>query len=181
MRSSFVSLSFTARVVPALALAAAFAGVVASCGGAVRGDVPGVGDACTPSIERDPAFRGFNENEVTIENGAQACRTQVCLVNHFRGEVASAYGNANVVAQCADRTAAKAVYCSCRCSNAENKTDDSDDYCKCPDDFECANIVGSIGAPNDHFSGGYCIKKGTAYDSRSSCALSCDATAQPCP
>ena len=147
----------------------------------MRGDVPGVGDPCTPSVERAAGFRGFHESEVTIETGAPQCRTQVCLVNHFRGAVSSPYGGGDVLPQCADRSAAKAVYCSCRCANAAGKTDDSDDYCACADGFECANLVSSIGALDDHVSGSYCIKKSTAYDPAASCSSSCDPNGAQCP
>ena len=167
--------------------ALAFAGVASviafGCGGSVRGDVPGVGDPCTPSVEHAAGFRGFHESEVTIETGAPQCRTQVCLVNHFRGAVSSPYGGGGgeVPPQCVDRSAAKAVYCSCRCANAAGKTDDADDYCACEGGFECASLVGSIGAADDHLSGSYCIKKASAYDSATSCASSCDANGAPCP
>ena len=36
-----------------------------------------------------------------------------------------------ILPNCADRTADKAVYCSCRCANASGKTDDGASYCAC--------------------------------------------------
>jgi hypothetical protein len=168
-------------IVRSLALASVAFVIASGCGGALRSDAQGLGDPCTPSIERRPGFLGFREQEVTIENGASQCRSQVCLVNHFRGKVTAPYGDADVPPQCVDRATKAAVYCSCRCANAAGKTDDADDYCSCSDGFECASLVSSIGTPDDHESGSYCIKKGTAYDSASSCASSCDPDGLPCP
>ena len=76
-----------------------------------------------------------------------ACASQVCIVNHFQGRVTCPYGQSvrgqgpdgtpgckvpgtcdpiavEVPPQCADRSAAETVYCSCRCANAEGRTDD---------------------------------------------------------
>lgn len=39
---------------------------------------------------------------------------------------------ASVSAQCADRSADKTVYCSCRCANADGRSDDGAPYCSCP-------------------------------------------------
>ena len=41
---------------------------------------------------------------------------------------------ATVPPQCLDREAVDTVYCSCRCANADGKTDDGANYCTCPDD-----------------------------------------------
>lgn len=85
-----------------------------------------------------------------------------------------------VRAQCADRTADKAVYCSCRCANVEGRTDDGANYCTCPDGFVCEQLVTSIGQGDTGLTGAYCIKAGTKYDPNNSCASECQPTAQPC-
>jgi hypothetical protein len=82
-----------------------------------------------------------------------------------------------VLAQCTDRTADKAVYCSCRCANIDGKTDDGANYCTCPDGFACTQLVTSIGQGDTGLTGGYCIKQGTDYKpNNGSCQVDCDAS-----
>jgi hypothetical protein len=82
-----------------------------------------------------------------------------------------------VLGQCTDRTADKAVYCSCRCANIDGATNDGANYCKCPDGFACTQLVTSIGQGDTGLTGAYCIKTGTEYNlNNSPCALTCDAT-----
>jgi hypothetical protein len=73
---------------------------------------------------------------------------------------------------CTDRTADKAVYCSCRCENINGKTDDGAVYCQCPSGFTCSQLVQPIGEGNAGLTGGYCIKNKTDF-STSSCASPC--------
>lgn len=80
-----------------------------------------------------------------------------------------------VASQCEDRSADKAVYCSCRCANTDGKTDDGAVYCECPEAFECVQLVSSIGGTNEGLTGGYCVKTGTKFDVGSNCATSLDA------
>ena len=65
--------------------------------------------------------------------------------------------------QCLDRTAANAVYCSCRCANANGQTNDGANYCKCPDGFGCTQLVPSIGATDQGLTGAYCVKNSAQY------------------
>jgi hypothetical protein len=75
-----------------------------------------------------------------------------------------------VKAQCIDRTADKAVYCSCRCGNNEGRTDDGAVYCKCPDGFTCQqHLVTPIGPTDTGLTGAYCVKNNYAYDPVTSC------------
>jgi hypothetical protein len=69
-----------------------------------------------------------------------------------------------VAPQCQQRTADKAVYCSCRCQNLNGQTNDGANYCSCPDGFKCTQLVTSIGAGDEGLTGGYCVKSGTEYD-----------------
>jgi hypothetical protein len=91
-------------------------------------------------------------------------------------------GANNVVKpQCTDRTADKAVYCSCRCANADGNTNDGANYCSCPDGFTCTHLIDSLGANiSEGLTGSFCIKQGTDY-STDSCANTCDPTTNPCP
>ena len=76
----------------------------------------------------------------------------------------------NKEAQCPARTADKAVYCSCRCANINNQTNDGANYCTCPDGFSCQQLVTSIGEGNEGLTGAYCVKAGTEYDPNTPCA-----------
>jgi hypothetical protein len=165
------------------------------------------GDPCLPELEKAPAFPGFVEQEVWTTSNSPACGVDdVCLVNHFRGRVTCPYGqdatgrgpdglagclvpggsdpvrpmyDAGVEPQCADRTAAAVVYCSCRCASAVGETSDGT-YCACPDGMTCTQLIASLGLGDTDTSGAYCIKAGTLWDG-GSCAASCDPSSSPCP
>jgi len=96
--------------------------------------------------------------------------------------LASAPGKAMaspVQANCSDRTADKAVYCSCRCENVDGQTNDGAVYCQCPSGFSCTQLVTPIGAGNAGLTGGYCIKNNTDYNvANGSCSNNCDPTVQ---
>lgn len=77
---------------------------------------------------------------------------------------------AKVLPQCSNRTAADAVYCSCRCANVAGQTNDGFNYCTCPSGFTCTQLVSSIGGnENQGLTGAYCIKNGTAFDPNQAC------------
>ncbi len=88
---------------------------------------------------------------------------------------------AKVRAQCLDRTAAEAVYCSCRCANVNGDTNDGANYCTCPTGFKCEQLVGTIGASTAGLAGAYCVKNNTDYDKNMSCTGAiCDPTLANC-
>jgi hypothetical protein len=205
------------------ALAASFVITVVSGTGCAT---TGIGDPCVPEQEYVPTFRGFSENEVSVESKSFQCLTRLCLVNHFRGRVSCPYGqgpdgmNAGVSCldskgnrggcitpgipqlvtgpldpngqpldtdlketvspQCSLRTADKAVYCSCRCANLNNQTNDGANYCQCPDGFDCTQLVTSIGIGNEGLTGAYCVKHGTQWDPNKGCGTSCSSASQSC-
>ena len=66
--------------------------------------------------------------------------------------------------QKAERRTSEAVYCSCRCMNAQGKTDDGARYCKCPNGFKCRHLIDDIGLGRSQMAGGYCVKTGTEYN-----------------
>jgi len=142
----------------------------------------GVGDPCTPEDEYTPDFSGYNPKEVNVESKSFQCETRVCLVNHFQGRVSCKYGQgangnnclvpgksktdtnpfitAAVDPQLQDRTADKAVYCSCRC----NGQDKNARYCKCPSGYACTNLVDDYHfASGGQLAGSYCVRDGTLY------------------
>jgi hypothetical protein len=84
--------------------------------------------------------------------------------------------------QCADRTAALAVYCSCRCANASGATSDGT-YCACPSGTTCTQLIPSGAAPSPgqtDTSGAYCLKTGTEWPG-GACPVPCDPKSAPCP
>ncbi len=162
----------------------------------------GVGEPCIPHDEQNPNFSGFSAEEVNIETGTSACQTHVCLINKFQGRVSCPYGspgsgnlcplpgtdpnssdpadkvNVAVSPQLTDRREDQAVYCSCRCGNAEGATDDGGDYCTCPSGFSCEPLVADLGEWTASFSGSYCVKAGTNSVPG---GRSCSEAQQDCP
>jgi hypothetical protein len=91
------------------------------------------------------------------------------------GNFVNPVAKATVQAQCVDRSADKAVYCSCRCANIAGGTDDGAIYCKCPDGYSCTQLVRSIGGTgNQQLTGAYCVKSGTEFNMASACSQPCD-------
>jgi len=112
--------------------------------------------------------------------GASAC-TVPGTKDPITGNPADTKKGESVPAQCKDRIAANAVYCSCRCANVNGKTDDGGNYCSCPDGFSCTQLVSSIGLGNEGLTGAYCVKDNTKYDRNAgACAASCDPTSAKC-
>lgn len=162
----------------------------------------GVGDPCVPHDEDNPNFSSFSAEEVFVETGASACETQVCLINKFQGRVTCPYGstgqfdlcplpgtdpisadpadkvNVAVLPQLVDRREDQAVYCSCRCANADGRTDDGGEYCACPSGFSCEQLVPDIGLGGESVAGGYCVKAGT---NQVPTGQACSASQQNCP
>lgn len=56
-----------------------------------------------------------------------------------------------------------AVYCSCRCKNANGSKDDGARYCDCPSGYECEKLIDDLGLGKEALAGYYCIKNGSAY------------------
>lgn len=71
--------------------------------------------------------------------------------------------------QCVDRSADKAVYCSCRCADINGQKPSDQTFCDCPDGFTCERLVTSIGQGNEGLTGSYCIKNNTKYDAATAC------------
>lgn len=86
-----------------------------------------------------------------------------------------------VAAQCVDRTADKAVYCSCRCADINGQKPSDQNFCDCPDDYTCTALVTSIGKGNEGLTGSYCIKNGTTYNADTACTQGdCDPITKKC-
>jgi hypothetical protein len=138
----------------------------------------GVGDPCTPEDEYNTAFSGYDPAEVNVESKSFQCETRVCLVNHFQGRVSCKYGQAKttdgnctvpgdatkpivavVSPQLVDRTADKAVYCSCRCAGDDSNAR----YCKCPSGYGCTHLVDNLNLGGGQLAGSYCVRDGTTF------------------
>ena len=165
-----------------------------------------VGAPCVPRSELNPQFSGSSEGELGLETPSASCASQVCLIDHFAGRVSCPYGQSadghgpdggpgctvpgscepvtvQVLPQCADRTAAEAVYCSCRCANSEGKTDDGATYCTCPSSMTCVQLLAAFPNPDggpQTTGGAYCTKPGPEYEG-GMCGATCDPTKTPCP
>src|SRR5258708_854327 len=167
-----------------------------SCDSASPASPAALGALCIPNQEYAPSFAGFLSSEVSLESQDPGCETRLCLVNHFQGRLTCPYGQDSkgvgpagtpgcltpgrcvpvrpndpitaqtVPAQCSDRTAASAVYCSCRCANANGAIDDAGSYCSCPSGMTCTQLVSSIGGGHEPFSGACCINTRTAFSHR---------------
>jgi hypothetical protein len=86
-----------------------------------------------------------------------------------------------VLPQVTPRQASNAVYCSCRCQNAEGMTNDGEVYCACPNGFQCQQLVTQISTGDANLAGGYCIKSGTQYSALDQGEeTQCDPVLNPC-
>jgi hypothetical protein len=94
--------------------------------------------------------------------------------DQITGSPADPANQAQVHPQCVDREAVDTVYCSCRCANADGKTDDGANYCTCPDGFQCSQLVAPVGLGDVGLTGAYCIKKKTDYEAFNACLTPCD-------
>jgi hypothetical protein len=140
-----------------------------------------------------PATQQCVDGKACADGSQPPAANAPCSDGSMRAFVdSSATGKATVKPVCTNRTASQAVYCSCRCANANGKTDDGANYCNCPDGFDCEQLVSSIGAGDSGLTGGYCIKHGTKFDPSNPCMDTCapgapangcgdPATAQPKP
>lgn len=70
------------------------------------------------------------------------------------------------------RSAAEAVYCSCRCGVADGEPDEPNfPFCACPDGFTCSQIRPKLGFGDERLNGKYCIKEGSEYVHGASCGV----------
>jgi hypothetical protein len=173
--------------------------VASGCGSSDEENTP-VGALCTPSAESESGFSGFNVADVSVETGSNECHGGTCLVNHFQGRRSCPYGQTRaeldsepmcflpgtnepvivpVEPQLTGRRGVDAVYCSCRCANAEGATDDGGAYCRCPSAFDCEFLVPDLGLGRPETTGAYCIKQGTKFNDLR-LGTPCDRSADDC-
>jgi hypothetical protein len=169
--------------------------------GAAANAAAPVGALCVPRQEKDPLWSGSTMDDVITDTENLGCASGVCIVNHFQGRVTCPYGQSEsgqgpdgtpgckapgscdpvtveVLPQCTNRPAVETVNCSCRCANAEGKTDDGASYCTCPGSMMCVQLVSPIGDADVGIAGAYCIKAGAENDAAALCSP-CDPTKAP--
>lgn len=71
--------------------------------------------------------------------------------------------------QCVDRSADKAVYCSCRCADINGNKPSDQVFCDCPDGFTCERLIKSVARGNEGLTGSYCVKNNTQFDEGTFC------------
>ncbi|MFI5298897.1 MAG: hypothetical protein ACHREM_12435 [Polyangiales bacterium] len=166
-------------------------------------DQPGVTDATSTTIGaclEVPNYRGFFTKDGTT--AGKLCCPVLGVDPNFPGDStqspAEPAGNTilrAVPAQCADRQASDAVYCTCRCdvpsvdptdpSNPNKAVDKSQlSLCACPNGFQCVNLC-----DNTHGNcstlpfgkwGSYCVKAASAsYDDSSKVTSVCSDVSPP--
>ncbi len=86
---------------------------------------------------------------------------------------------AQVYPQCADRRSDKTVTWSCRCANADGKTDDGARYCSCPSGTKCSSFA-SPACDVDCNSQFYCVTEGMEYQAYNACTTPCDPYVTTC-
>ena len=120
-------------------------------------------DESGAGIEGKPGTDGTNGS------GCKVPGTNTAIVGDK--SAANPSGKSCVPPQCNDRTKGDSVFCSCRCANVSGKTDDGANYCECPENFACEQLVASTGnGGNEGLSGGYCTPVGKNYKPQSSCS-----------
>lgn len=82
--------------------------------------------------------------------------------------------------QLEERRASRAVYCSCRCANADGSSDDDANYCKCPSGYSCTHLIDDLGLGNEQLAGAYCVRNGTKYDKTRLNPMACDRLTESC-
>lgn len=182
--------------------AIAFATVAAQCQPSY------VGTPCVPSEEYDEAFLGYDPGEVRVDttsdpnivclvyhfrgrttcpygqdksgnapSGAAPCLTPTGAP--VTGDpIGDPYDLAQVPPQCTDRRPNDTVFFSCKCANADGRTDDGGNYCSCPSGTKCQALDAS---PTGFGIGtAYCIPTAAAYDPYRSCLTACDPSTATC-
>ena len=120
-----------------------------------------VGEACTPSVERDPTVSITRELSL-LDVGSPQCESGLCLAYQFQGRTDCPYGTLEgdcsaeggpsatgaIAAQLTGRRAKQAVTCSCRC--------DGPNPCACPSGMVCESLFAGPGSDLPA-RGGYCV------------------------
>jgi hypothetical protein len=136
-------------------------------------------------------FRGrvscpYGQTEETATNcstNAAACREGTpehetsCRIPDRSGEDVLDRVKVEIDPQFQDRTAAQAVYCSCRCSGPNGVKDPKARYCDCPSGYSCEDIfadLGDVAAGKGQLAGSYCVRDGTQFNAAAQPVAKCE-------
>lgn len=130
---------------------------------AVGCEAPAVGDPCEPSVV---PTGGFQRTEVYLESPSLQCRTRVCIVNHYRGDLILDPREGDMIGEevepcgetCGWANIEDRIYCTCKCGVTAGGDPQTITCDECPDTYECCPVF-SIGG--EGFKGDYCVRKGT--------------------
>lgn len=141
------------------------AALLAVLGASILGgcEAPAVGDPCKPAVVPEG---GFQPSEVYLESPSLQCRTRVCIVNHYRGDLILDPREGDGIAEFEGRSPDPGVwdhiedriYCTCKCGVTAGGDPQTVTCEECPESFVCCPIF-SIGG--EGFKGDYCVRKGT--------------------
>ena len=130
--------------------------------------VPGApgSPAADPSSQQLPSQYGCAIPGSVAVNGVIPPNQQITATNVSVAGSAAGVVPAQVTGEgAANRTANQAVYCSCRCANVSGNTDDGGNYCACPENYTCQQLVTQISDTDTGLTGGYCVLGGAAGSS----------------
>jgi hypothetical protein len=127
--------------------------------------IDGEAGACTPYVTgtskvADPAKAELIGRNDDACNPGGAKHATSCRIPERDGSDQGDRVKVTVKAQLAERTADKAVYCSCRCDGP----DPNARYCECPSGFLCEELIKDQGLGKGQLAGSYCVKEGTEYN-----------------
>jgi hypothetical protein len=123
-----------------------------------------LGSVCVPTDEANPAFSGFQFEDVTVDVGTPACESGVCLVEQFQdgasaGECLTPDSHRAVTVsvrpQLVNRPPSLGSTCSCRCAGPGDGP-----FCDCGKTLECVPLIDELGLGDDAYAGSYCVPRG---------------------
>jgi len=126
-------------------------------------EAPAVGDPCKPAVVPEG---GFQRTEVYLESPSLQCRTRVCIVNHYRGDLVLSPLQGDGIEEheepcgedCGWSGIEDRIYCTCKCGVTAGGDPQTITCEECPDGYECCPVF-SIGG--EGFKGDYCVRKKT--------------------
>ena len=124
---------------------------------------------------------GQNSDGTSRYPGVATCSVPGSAADKIVGNANDTRKLAEVPPECVDRSADRAVYCSCRCADINGQKPADQPFCDCPNGFQCTTLVTSIGPKDEGLTGSYCIKNDTNYDANTACNQGdCDPTTKRC-
>ena len=123
----------------------------------------GVGDSCFAAIATVPEG-GFQRTEVYLDVGTTACPSELCVVNHYRGDLLLSPLQGDGIEEhvevcgpeCGWSGIEDRIYCTCKCGVTAGGDPSSIECSDCPSGYECCPLF-SLGA----IAGDYCVREDT--------------------